>query len=56
MLKLIHAEKFPEAAEQFLRWEYAGEEIEPGLVIRRTDERALFLKPVQPVIIPAKRG
>lgn len=55
MLKLIHAEKMAEAADQFLRWDYAGEEIEPGLVIRRTDERALFLKPVAPTIIPAKK-
>jgi lysozyme len=52
LLKLIHEEKMAEAADQFLRWEYAGEEKEPGLVERRTAERALFLKQNSPIIIP----
>lgn len=44
LLKLIHAEKIYEAADQFLVWHYAGEESEPGLVQRRSAERELFTK------------
>ena len=43
LLKLIHQEQLFEAADQFLRWDFAGEEIEEGLLERRTAERALFL-------------
>lgn len=56
LLKLIHQEQIYEAADQFLRWEYAGEEKEPGLIERRTAERALFLMPMSPVIIPVKKA
>lgn len=34
------------AADAFLMWKFAGGQVLPGLVRRRGEERALFLKPV----------
>jgi lysozyme len=48
--KMLNAGDYQGAADQFPRWVYGRvngqEEILPGLVKRRSAERALFLKPV----------
>lgn len=43
LLKLLNANKYKEAAEQFGRWKYAGGKILMGLVRRREEEKQLFL-------------
>lgn len=43
LLRLLNQHKYPEAAEQFLRWNRAGGAVLSGLTRRRTAERALFL-------------
>ena len=58
VLKLIHESKFYEAADAFLELDHdhkTGLEV-AGLRNRRESERTLFLKPIQPVIIPAKKA
>lgn len=42
LLKLVNADKFKEAAEEFPRWVRAAGKILPGLVKRREAERKLF--------------
>lgn len=44
LLKLVNAEDFAGAADQFLRWNKAGGKVLPGLTRRREAERKLFLK------------
>lgn len=44
LLKLVNAEDFAGAADQFLRWNKAGGKVLPGLTRRREAERQLFLK------------
>jgi hypothetical protein len=44
MLKKIKSGNMVGAADEFLRWVNAGGEVLEGLVNRRKDERALFLK------------
>ncbi|MDW8136260.1 MAG: lysozyme [Thermodesulfobacterium sp.] len=39
----VNAKEWQEAADQFLRWVYAGGRKLPGLVRRRQEERKLFL-------------
>lgn len=34
------------AAAEFMKWKYAAGKVLPGLVLRRSEERNLFLKPV----------
>jgi len=46
LLKLLNSRDYKGAADQFLKWTYAGHEQLPGLVIRRRAERAMFLTPV----------
>ena len=46
LLKLLNSRDYKGAADQFLKWIYAGHEELPGLVIRRRAERAMFLTPV----------
>jgi lysozyme len=43
LLRKVNAGDFAGAAEQFLAWVRAGNQILPGLVTRRKAERALFL-------------
>jgi lysozyme len=47
LLKLVNSEDFRGAADQFLKWVWAGGEILAGLEARRAAERALFLNPVE---------
>lgn len=44
LLKLLNEKKYKEAAEQFLRWKYAGGKVLAGLERRRKAERELFLQ------------
>ena len=39
--------EFEEAADEFMKWTRAGGRVLPGLVKRRTDERAVYLSGVQ---------
>jgi lysozyme len=43
LLKMLNLEKYQAAADQFLLWTKIGMYVSPGLVNRRTAERALFL-------------
>jgi GH24 family phage-related lysozyme (muramidase) len=43
LLRKHNAGDFPGAADEFLRWVYAGGEVLPGLQRRRQAERALYL-------------
>lgn len=43
LMRLVNESKFDEAANQFLRWVYAGGKVLPGLVKRREAEKQLFL-------------
>jgi lysozyme len=44
LLKFLNAQDYRGAANQFLRWKYAGGIVLSGLVNRRNLERQLFLK------------
>lgn len=44
LLKLINANKFKKAAEEFDLWVYSGKKVLPGLVKRRLEEKELFLR------------
>lgn len=44
VLALVNSMHLPEAADAFLLWTRAAGQVVPGLVRRRTAERALFLK------------
>ena len=44
LLRRLNARRYEAAADQFLRWKYAGGEVWGGLVKRRKAERALFLE------------
>ncbi|MCI1000098.1 lysozyme [Ochrobactrum sp. C6C9] len=44
LLRLLNHGQYTEAAEQFLRWNKAGEMALPGLTRRRAAERDLFLR------------
>lgn len=47
LLRLLNADDYTGAAGQFGRWVHdASGNVEPGLVTRRADERALFEKPL----------
>lgn len=46
LLRLLNSGSYDGAAEQFLRWVYAGGKRLSGLEVRRRDERALFLREV----------
>ena len=43
LLKLLNAGHFQAAADQFQFWVYSGGVVLPGLVIRRSRERAMFV-------------
>ena len=46
MLRMLNESKYDDAAGQFGRWVHdAAGNVEPGLVTRRNDEKALFLTP-----------
>ena len=42
-LKLLNQHSYPEAADQLLLWDKIGSYTSPGLLARRTKERAVFL-------------
>lgn len=44
LLMLLNQKKYNEAAEQFLRWKYAGGKVLAGLERRRKAEKELFLQ------------
>jgi len=44
LVKLLTQKRYAEAAEQFKRWNKGGGKVLPGLVKRRSAEKALFLK------------
>lgn len=46
LLKLVNARDFKGAAKEFDKWTKAGGNVLKGLVTRRNEEQALFLKPV----------
>ncbi len=46
LLRLLNSRDYQGAADQFLKWTYAGHEQLPGLVKRRKAERAMFLTSV----------
>jgi lysozyme len=46
LLKLIEQEDWIDAAKEFIRWDHVGTEEVKGLLIRRFDEAALFLRGV----------
>lgn len=52
LLKRLNAGDTAGASEQFLAWTKAGGHEQPGLVRRRSAERALFLKPDAPEHMP----
>lgn len=43
LLRLLNASNYQGAADQFLQWTHAGNQVLPGLVSRRQAERRLFL-------------
>lgn len=43
LLKLHNEAKYNEAADEFPKWKYDNGRVEEGLVIRRANERALYL-------------
>lgn len=43
LLRMLNAANYAGAADQFLRWNRAGDKVLDGLTRRRQDERALFL-------------
>ena len=43
LLRMLNAANYAGAADQFLRWNRAGDRVLDGLTRRRQDERALFL-------------
>jgi lysozyme len=43
LLRLVNTGHAPQAADEFLKWTHAGGRVFPGLVTRRTAERAYFL-------------
>ena len=45
LLKKVNAGDMAGAADEFLKWTYIGKKRSAGLLRRRTEERALFLKP-----------
>jgi GH24 family phage-related lysozyme (muramidase) len=45
LLKLLNQQNYQGAANQFSRWNQAGEQVLPGLIRRRSAEKALFLQP-----------
>jgi lysozyme len=47
LLKKVNEGKMTEAADEFLKWNKAQGKVLPGLTTRRSNERALFLKPDQ---------
>lgn len=49
LLRKLNAKDYKGAADQFPAWNKAAGKVMNGLVKRRADERALFLKPVAPV-------
>jgi lysozyme len=49
LLRLLNVGSYPEAAEEFLRWNRAGGVILRGLTKRRVAERKLFLTPMEHV-------
>ena len=44
LLKKLNAKDYAGAANEFLKWTKAAGKVLPGLVTRRQEERALFLK------------
>jgi len=43
LLKLLNEGNYVAAADQFPLWDHAGGVVEPGLLVRREKEKALFL-------------
>lgn len=43
LLRRVNEDNHTAAAEEFMRWVYAGGEVEPGLQTRRAAERDLYL-------------
>lgn len=43
LLRLLNQGNYAGAADQFTRWDYAGDEVSPGLLRRREAEREMFL-------------
>ena len=43
LLKKLNAARYVDAGYEFLKWKYAAGKELPGLVIRREDEKAIFL-------------
>lgn len=52
LLRKLNARDYRGAADQFAVWNKAAGKVMKGLTSRRADERALFLKPVQPAPAP----
>ncbi|MGQ5522748.1 lysozyme [Chitinimonas sp. PSY-7] len=46
LLRLLNQGNYAGAAQQFPRWDRAGNQVLPGLLARRQAEQALFLQPV----------
>ncbi len=46
LLKYVNQGRCDLAAEQFARWKYDAGKIQPGLVVRRENERQLFERPI----------
>lgn len=44
LLRMVNAENYAGAAQQFGRWVYSGGHVSNGLIRRRAAERALFLQ------------
>ncbi|WP_118181313.1 lysozyme [Paraburkholderia phosphatilytica] len=45
LLRMLNAGNYGDAATQFDRWDLAGGHVMAGLKTRRTEEKALFMKP-----------
>lgn len=45
LLALLNSKNYSGAADEFMRWVYAGNAVSKGLVNRREAEKALFLTP-----------
>jgi GH24 family phage-related lysozyme (muramidase) len=50
LLKKLNAKDYQGAAKEFDKWVHAGGKVLAGLVRRRAEEKALFLKPIPKVI------
>lgn len=52
LLKLTNQGKWLQSCDEYPKWKYANKKVMRGLVVRRTEERALCRKPGEYVYVP----